>query len=132
MSDLSEDELHKMIDDAVRDETERCALLCEMRADIALVSATKIRTAGTFTARSIWPPFKKETFVAPKWEKAAQEMEAVAQAFNSVGHGCRAGWDPRKIKPDEKIKPTFPCFGCPSPMDCGSWQCCERGHGDWV
>lgn len=155
MSDLSEDELHKMIDDAVRDNTERCALLCEMRADISRASAAKIRKDGSYTTRAIWPPFKRMTYVMPKWERQALLFDDVARAFNVVAGGIRAGWDPRKVAPhersDEKItivetgvdgdptlrtidetKPTFPCFGCSTPMDCASWQCCERGHGDWV
>lgn len=198
---------------AVDDERERCYLLCKMRGDISRASAAKLRKDGTFTTRSIWPPFKRVTCVFPKWEEAAHDLDLVAEAFYAVAKGIREGWDPRNIPgADEKvtigkgpmmpigyqindvgytvpisehddpmcsdaalagyrvtvlktadkirIKPPcecqekmgndfwylptgaclrddktctkgFPCHECGDPMDCGSWQCCERGHGDW-
>jgi hypothetical protein len=86
------------------EETERCALLCEMRGDIARASASKLRTDGTFTSRSIWPPFKLGTFVMPKWERAARDMEQVGEAFDMVAHCIRKGYDPRDLQPHEKSK----------------------------
>lgn len=134
MATLTEEELAQHTARAVRDEIERCALLVEMRADISRKSAAKLRKDGSYKTWSLWPPFKSVTLVAPKWERNASLFDDVARAFDVVAHGIRAGWDPRdlyKPSPDERIKPSFPCFNCPAPMDCGSWQCCERGHGDW-
>lgn len=90
------------IEEAVRDETERCALLCEMRADISRASAAKIRKDGSYTTRAIWPPFKLMTYVMPKWERNALLFEDVARAFDVVAGGIRAGWDPRKVAPHER------------------------------
>lgn len=87
------------------DDTERCARLCQMRADISRASAAKVRRDGTFTVRMIWPPFKKREVVALKWEAAARDHDAVANAFEVVATCIRKGYDPRtpKIDPDERI-----------------------------
>ena len=153
MADLSEDELYAMERAHRADETERCALLCEMRADISIVSADRVRKEGTFTARAIWPPFKKTTHVAPKWEYNAHLLEEVAKAFRVVANCIRKGYDPRELKrdPNEQIRvhaaPTneaerldairaahglepdawVPCSSCIEPADCASWQACEKG-----
>lgn len=86
------------------DDTERCARLCQMRADISRASATKVRRAGTFTVRCLWPLFKKRDVVAPRWEAAAQDHDAVANAFEVVATCIRKGYDPRTPDPSEKIR----------------------------
>lgn len=90
--------------EARRDETERCALLCEMRGAISRQSAARIRKEGTYTIRAIWPPFKKLERVAPKWERNASLLDDVAQAFDVVAKCIRLGYDPRLLHdPAEKI-----------------------------
>lgn len=100
----------KLLDDAVTDEVERCALLVTMRANIARASGKRIRDKGTFTTRAIWPPFKKVVCVMPKWEQAARDMEAVARAFDEVAECIREGYDPRDLEPErsDPIPPPLP------------------------
>lgn len=114
----------------IEDNTERCALLVEMRAGICRQSAKKIREAGTFYVRAIWPPFKKMKVVAHKWELRAQDMEAVAKAFDVVASCIRKGYDPRKlIDPEAKTDiggdaPMWKrCKGCRC-ADCEDWHTC--------
>ncbi len=108
-----------------RDEAERCRLLVKMRGDMARVAAKKLRADGSFSLRALWPPFKKYTRVAPTWEKAARDMDAVADAFDAVARGIALGWDPRdldKPSPDEKIKLDTWC------PECKTWTACK--HSD--
>lgn len=106
---------------AIEHERERCALLCEMRADISIASADRVRREGTFTVRAIWPPFKKVEHVAAKWEYNARVLEDVAKAFRVVADCIRKGYDPRKLEPDpnEQVKRCATCDGsCGSPLSC--------------
>lgn len=86
------------------DDTERCARLCQMRADISRASAAKIRRDGSYTVRCIWPLFQLRTLIAPRWERAAQDHDAVANAFEVVATCIRKGYDPRTPDPSEKIR----------------------------
>jgi hypothetical protein len=84
-------------EDKIRaDEAERCALLVTMRADISRESAAKLRREGTYTG---WFGSSR---VAPKWEKAAQDLELVAHAFDVVADCIRKGYDPRDLKKTRK------------------------------
>jgi xanthine/CO dehydrogenase XdhC/CoxF family maturation factor len=145
------DDYQRGIDRARDDETERCALLCKMRGDIARESAAKFRKDGTF--RGLFGG----THIAYKWEKAARDMEAVGKAFDAVAHCIRMGYDPRELERKEReaekinlmqqaltpeqaadllrrmpggvpLDHWTPCPKCPAPMDCGSWRACERGQ----
>lgn len=82
---------------ARRDEIERCSMLNDMLAGIHEASAARIRKAGEFTTRSIWPPFKKVTFVMPRAEKDAQIIEAAARSLRASAACMRAGYDPRTV-----------------------------------
>lgn len=116
--------------DAIRDERERCIAVVKLRADIARDSAKTLRQRGSFPSWefNLWPPrARRVTVVAGKWEQAARNQEAYAHSLDVVCDIIVKGFDPRKPNP----KMTFPCKGCPAPMDCGSWNCCERGNGDW-
>src|ERR1039457_3375714 len=73
MASLTEDELYAMERAHRADETERCAQLCTMRANISRASAAKLRRDGSYTVRCLWPLFQKRTHVAPKWENAARD-----------------------------------------------------------
>src|ERR1700749_3000079 len=79
------------------DEAERCALLAEELAGRWALGAQRIRIEGTYYVRSLWPPFKRVAVVAPKWEKAARDVESAAHGLTSVARGCREGWDTRKL-----------------------------------
>lgn len=108
MANLTEDELSRMIRDERLDERERCRLLVKMRGDIARKSATRLRAKGSYTARTILPLRRfgqKFTAVKPEWEKAARDMDAVAEAFYGVASGIERGWDPRTLAdPDERVR----------------------------
>lgn len=102
------DRVHdSIVEEAVTAERERCAKLCILRGDISRESAKRLREAGTYTTRAIWPPFKKMTFVAPKWEASAQNFEGVGAAFDMVAECIRKGYDPDKpyfeYHPDERV-----------------------------
>lgn len=116
MSNLTEDEIERMIVERVRDERERCALLCEMLASIHEASAARIRKEKTFTTRAIWPPFKLMTFVAPGAERDARVLERAAHGHRVVANCIRRGYDPREIKP---------CSTCDGSCD-GSAACTRR------
>jgi hypothetical protein len=93
-----QDDYNEAWEAGAKDATERCALLVEMRAGITRKSARKIREAGSYPTYALWPPFKRGTSVHPKWERAARDLEEVAQAFEVVAHCIRLGFDPRNIK----------------------------------
>jgi hypothetical protein len=105
--EYDQETLDTEIASARKDEIDRCAQLCGMRADISRASAAKLRKDGSYTVRCLWPFMAKRTLVAPKWEDAAQDMESVAHAFDVVADCIRRGYDPRKLKPDptEQIEP---------------------------
>jgi hypothetical protein len=81
----------------VADERERCALLCEQRAEITEREAANIRERGKISATTWrWPLFVGQTTtVHPKAERAAKALEASARSFRMLAHGCRVGWDYR-------------------------------------
>jgi hypothetical protein len=121
MANLTEDEIGKMVDDAVREvtekmaeavakERERCALLAEALAFVWERSARKMRERGTYTTRALWPPLKKMTFVAPAFERAAKDIESAAKGLrDAVVVGIRAGWKPLPefAEPAETDKADF-------------------------
>jgi len=113
--DDAEANAYSQLRDARADEVERCAQLVTMRANIARESAAKLRGQGVYTIRAIWPPFRKYMRVVPKWEKAAQDMEHVAHAFDVVADIIRKGYDPRTLKR---------CSTCDG--SCGSPSSCTR------
>lgn len=147
MSDLTENELIELVVDCER---ERCALLCEQLAAIHQKSADRIRKEGTYTGRSIWPPFKRVTHVAPAAERGAKQIEGSVRSLRVIAGCIRLRYDPHEmLKPDdiERIRdyvspiaalnppriprdgiPWKPCPRCTDPMDCGSWACCLRDH----
>lgn len=98
-----QDDYNEAWEQGAKDATERCALLVEMRADIARVSARRLRQSGTITVRNLWPLFSKSVVVLPRYERAARDMEEVAHAFEIVARCIRAGYDPREPGEDEKI-----------------------------
>ncbi len=74
-----------------QDETVRVAVDADrVRAATILRSLTRIWRAtaaeaikkGTFTSRSLWPPFKKFDFVAPGFAQIANSRESAANAVN--------------------------------------------------
>ena len=82
------------IDHAVSVERERCAKLTEFRGQICRVSADKIRKTGTFNGQQLtrrFPFILNVPLVAGKWEARARDMEAVANAFESVARIIRSG-----------------------------------------
>jgi hypothetical protein len=101
---------HQWVQDAVADERERCALLCEARGDISRASAAKVRKDGLYPA---W--FGVRMYVHPKWEKAARDLDSIAEAFDVVADCIRKGYDVRKeIDPRAQIKrpAVKPCDDC--------------------
>jgi hypothetical protein len=122
LDELRERNMQRRIDN----ERERCALLAETLAMSYESRAKTYRKDGECTTRSLWPPFKKMTYVVPGIERSAKALDAAAAGLRVVALGCRLGWDPRT--PDENERTAWgPCSRCPAPMDCGSWQSCERG-----
>lgn len=81
------------IDDAVKDERERCAWLCEELAGRWERSAAKLRVDGSYTTRALWPPFKEVKCIKPNWEKAADDVDAAVHGLRTVARGIREGWD---------------------------------------
>lgn len=68
-----------MVTPEVQAERDRCANLVRDLAEIWAGTAAKVRKEGSFTTRSLWPPFKKVTVVRPGWERyAVQVDDAVA------------------------------------------------------
>lgn len=108
---MSDDNEHmwQQVEDAVSDERERCARLCEMRARISRDSAVKMRADGQYTT---W--FSPTTHrVYPKWEKAAKTLEGVADTIDSLALCIRKGYDTRDLEdPNEQIKRWEPCPEC--------------------
>lgn len=145
MADLSEDELFAMERAHRADETERCALLNEQLATIHEASAARLRAEGSYTTRFLW--FKPVRYVRLQWERDARVLDRAAHGLRLVAHCIRMGYDPRKLQPHERdaeqmvvlrtgvdgdpslhtVDAWMPCPKCVVPMDCGSWQSCERG-----
>lgn len=59
-------------------ERDRCAQIAENLAAVYDRVAANIRKSGTYTTRSIWPPFRVRTIIFTKWEAQAKEAEHVA------------------------------------------------------
>lgn len=130
MANLTEEELAEIVRRAVRDETERCALLVTTRGDISRRSAEKLRRDGTYSTWALWPLFKTVSYVAPKWAKQAEMFDLVGEAFDKVAECIRKGYDERKISRDLNAGIKFPCTRCTEPMECGSWASCQH-FGAW-
>lgn len=95
------------VDDLIRRERERCALLCEMLAARHQSNANRLRVAGTYTTRAIWPPLKKLTRVVPKWEQGARDIEACVRSLRVVASCIRKGFDPCDVlSPEERVRIT--------------------------
>jgi hypothetical protein len=95
MSETDEDRIRA-------DETDRCAQLVEMRADIARETALRLRRDGSYVGHNLWPLFSKTVAVRPAYERYAREMEAVAAAFEVVARCMRLRYDPRR--PANKVE----------------------------
>jgi len=100
-----------IVEEAVAAERLRCEMLIKMRSDMVRRDAARLRERGAYPTTILWPlrDFgKRVVAVLPKWEQRARDMDAVAEAFDSVQRGVRQGWDPRKIEvdPDERIHPA--------------------------
>ena len=68
---------------------------------IAMKAATRHARSGFHS--------RKVQCVLPAWEQAAKVLDAAARSLRVVATGCRAGWDPRRIKPSPKdLKKDFP------------------------
>ena len=80
----------------VMKERERCARLNEALAEKFEASAARVRVAGSFNTRSLWPPFRKITVIAEKWDRTARDIEAAARSLRTVAHCIREGYDPDK------------------------------------
>lgn len=92
------DRVHdSIVDEAVKDERERCALLAEDLAGRWEFSAAKFRATGTFQGWEFTPWPRRAWFVTPQWEKAAKDTEAAAHGLRTVALGIREGWDTRKL-----------------------------------
>lgn len=65
-------------------ERQRCWDICQGLAEEWQASAARIRLEGSFTTRSLWPPFKKVTVVLPGWEKAARDIEAAVTGLRTI------------------------------------------------
>lgn len=90
---------------AIVQERERCALLAETLCLVWERTAAKMRREGTVTTRSIWPPFRKYTFVMPPFEKAAKDIDAVVKGIReAVVHAIRKGWAPLDIDQRESMR----------------------------
>lgn len=81
------------IDEAVADERERCAWLCDQLAERWEASAAKLRVDGSFVVRALWPFGEPVTCVKPRWAQAAKDTDAAAHGLRTVARGIRAGWD---------------------------------------
>lgn len=136
-----------------RDETERCALLCEQLAAIHKAGAAKVREDGSYFVRALWPPFKRLKVVRPGYEREAQVRDAAVYSLTTIAKCIRAGYDPRtlaKPQPSDAEKDKIvsacycdlseedckaaghpvashwqPCRACTEPMECGSWATCK-------
>lgn len=90
---------------AIVQERERCALLAETLCLVWERTAAKMRAQSAVTTRSIWPPFRKYTFVAPAHEKAARDIEAVVKGIReAVVEAIRKGWAPLDIDQRESMR----------------------------
>lgn len=143
------DALQYMLDP--QNDAERCALLCECLADIHRKKAVKIRKAGEFTVRTLWP-WGTKTVVKPGAERTASYYDACINTLTTMTRMIRKGYDPRTL-PDyvppggacycdlneadckaaghpvsEQLRTTFhPCRACTDPLDCGSRSSCRHG-----
>lgn len=72
-------------------ERERCAGICDALATQWEAGASRIRTEGSFNTRSIWPPFRKITVVAPRFEQVARDIEGAAGGVRSIAALIRNG-----------------------------------------
>lgn len=107
MSNLTEDELHEMITKAVERERERCARLMELRAAITEGSAAKLRAEGTFSGSEFslrWPFIRSVPCIGYKWERAARDLDAFAQAMHVMAKCIRLGYDPDTLLSPKKKK----------------------------
>jgi hypothetical protein len=66
---------------SIHDEAERCALLCETRANMAMATASLARKNGEL-------------------RQIVELHDLVAEAFRVAARGCREGWDPRVLHSD--------------------------------
>jgi hypothetical protein len=112
--------------EARRDETERCARLCEALAIVHETSAARTRRERTFTSRAIWPPGKLVTFVMPGAERDARALEAAADGHRTVARCIRLGYDARKLEPDPSEKITRMPGACYCDLD--EADCRAAGH----
>jgi hypothetical protein len=121
-----------IVEHAVADERERCALLCEQLAGFHEQRAIKTRKDGEYFVRALWPFGKLIRCVKPGWEMLAQCQDGAGRSLRLIADCIRKGYDPRKLEPDpnEQIKPVkwMPCARCTSLVDCASWQSCGRGQ----
>lgn len=68
-------------------ERKRCADLVRARAEIAREAAAGLRKDGTYSGQSLhltWPFVRNVPCVAPRWERAARDQEAFAEALDFV------------------------------------------------
>lgn len=108
MASVMPDSYEVVMEHAKMAERERCIWLINLRADITRASIAKLRKDGTYTERCIWPPFKKVTFVAPKWERAARDLEAFVRALEVLADFIRKGYDKDDVISSNKP----PAVGC--------------------
>lgn len=135
----------KITADAVADERERCAYLCDALAERHEAKATELRTPERGLV------FKS---VSPYNAKLASYFETSASSLRTIASLIRDGLsDARELKP---TKPTMtespadlvvgpmvetraadgppnwmPCSKCTDPMDCGSWATCMNSGESW-
>lgn len=76
----------------VQAERDRCVEWCERLARIFDDSAAKLRADGSFTTRSLWPPFKRVTVVHHNWEKIAVEKDNAANAVRALERAIKENW----------------------------------------
>lgn len=77
----------------VKAERERCATLVNELATMWENTATHVEKEGTFTSRSLWPPFKKMTFVMKPWKQYADTLRAATEGLRMIHKGIVEGWE---------------------------------------